>query len=289
MADAPNASAPNASEAEYWGSTGGQKWVEHQGAMDRLLGGVTDALLAEARPQPGEKALDLGCGAGASALALAPLLEPGGSVRGVDISPVLLDLARRRAKAAGSRNLEFVQADAQTFAFEPLTFDLLISRFGSMFFSDPVAAFANIRQALRPGGRVCLAAWAPLAQNPWFYLPRVAAIARLGPSPQAGPHEPGAFAFADQAYVTGILRNAGFGAVEAKAVPVDLIAPDTPEKAADLTLNIGPAARMLGAENGAAEDSQAIAAAIADVFSAFRTQAGVRIPAVINLFTARCP
>ncbi len=82
MADAPNASAPNASEAEYWGSTGGQKWVEHQGAMDRLLGGVTDALLAEARPQPGEKALDLGCGAGASALALAPLLEPGpGTVR----------------------------------------------------------------------------------------------------------------------------------------------------------------------------------------------------------------
>lgn len=280
---------PNASEAQLWSTGLGQQWVDHQQALDRLFAEVTDVLLSAAAPQAGQHVLDLGCGAGATTLALAPCVGPEGAATGLDISPLLLRLARQRAAAGGHRNLNFLEADAQAHPFRQPPFDLLVSRFGSMFFSDPIAAFANLRTALRPGSRVHLAAWAPLAENPWFAIPRAAAVARLGAGPKAPANEPGPFAFADRDYAVGLLKDAGLADVEATAVPVTLVPPDTLDEAAGLSVQIGPATRLVLAKNGTAADVAAIAQSVAAALASYQTADGVRVPAVINLFSARCP
>jgi SAM-dependent methyltransferase len=180
-------------------------------------------------------------------------------------------------------------ADAQTHNFEPGSFDLLTSRFGCMFFSDPVAAFANMRQGLRSGGRVCLATWAPLTNNPWFIVGRDAAIARLGQPPPADPRAPGPFAFADREYVLGILKDAGFAETNAEEVTVDLVAPDAVEEAGRLAVITGAASRVVAALNGTLEDIAAIAETVTAAFTSYQSANGIRVPAAINLFAARCP
>lgn len=149
--------AANAAQAEYWSSAPGRKWVALQDPMDAALSAVNALLLARAAPGPGEAVLEIGCGAGATTLAFAERVGPAGSVLAVDISPPLLARARDRAANHGSR-VNFIEADAQTHHFQAASVDLIVSRFGIMFFEDPVAAFANMLTALRPGGRLVAAA-----------------------------------------------------------------------------------------------------------------------------------
>lgn len=148
MAPASTISGENAGQAVYWASRAVQKWVDHQQKLDQLFTGVTEVLFEAANLAPRQRVLDLGCGTGATTLALAEKVGPGGEVVALDISAPLLEMAQERAAAAGLGNIRFVEADAQTFTFESGSFDLIISRFGAMFFSDPVAAFQNMRSAL---------------------------------------------------------------------------------------------------------------------------------------------
>src|SRR5204862_328727 len=120
-------------------------------------------------------------------------------------------------------NVEFVQADAQTHAFPASAFDLVFSRFGVMFFADPTAAFANLRSALRPGGRVAFVCWRTLPENPWMAVPLMAALQFLPPPPIPGPEDPGPFAFADRARVERILGGAGFADVALEALDEPLV------------------------------------------------------------------
>ena len=129
---------------------------------------------------------------------------------GIDLSHPMLGLARARAQADGVANLALEIADGQSHAFEPGAVDLLQSRFGVMFFENPMAAFANLLTALRPGGRLGFVCWGGLADNPWFYIPRTAAIRHLGEPEAMPPRAPGPMAFADAGYVTEILSGAGF-------------------------------------------------------------------------------
>jgi SAM-dependent methyltransferase len=133
---------------------------------------------------------------------------------GFDISRPLLDLARRRAAQSGAANVSFVEADAQTYAFSPATFDAVFSRFGIMFFADPPAAFANVRRALKPGGRLAFVCWRTPTENMCMALPYMAATAHLPPAPPPEPGAPGPFAFADPALVRHILSSAGFRDIE---------------------------------------------------------------------------
>ncbi len=289
MTKAPPDDPPNAGEAAYWSSPAGQKWVDHQESLDRLFGGITEALLREALPQPGEHVLDLGCGTGATTFTFSRHIAPGGTITGLDISPVMLGLARTRAENAGAAGLVFREADAQTFPFAPNSFDLLVSRFGCMFFSDPPRAFRNLRLAVRPGGRVWLATWSAMTENPWMAIPREIAVARLGAPPKAAPNEPGPFAFADRDYAIGILTEAGFLDVEAAPRRLDLVAPDTIEEAGRLASHVGPAARVMSARNGTAEDAAAIAEDVSVALLPYQGPHGLRVPTVINLFSARSP
>lgn len=276
--------SPNADQADYW-STSGQSWATHQAAMDTLLSEPLKALAALSAPRPGEQVLDVGCGTGASALALSDYVGPSGRVTALDIAAPLLDMARARGQAEGRSNIDYLLADAQTHAFAPDSFDLVFSRFGVMFFDDPVAAFANLRRATRLGGRLAMLCWQGATENPWFMLPMKVAMDRLGRPEPMDPHAPGPMAFKDIDRVTGILRDAGWSAVEGQPIEVDLIPPQTLSAAADMATTIGPATRLMHEKNGTEEDLAAIQAGCAAAFAPFQAENGLRIPARLIVYS----
>lgn len=276
----------NAAQAEYWNSQPGMNWVIHQADMDMLLAGVTDCLLAAGRPREGEKLIDVGCGAGASTFALAAAVAPGGNVLGVDISTPLVERARARQRELAIGNVGFLVADAQAHRFEPFAYDMIASRFGVMFFSDPVAAFRNLAGALRKGGRIVFASWAAADVNPWFSVPSRAIAARLGAPPPVSPDASGPLAFADGQRVLGLLSAGGFSDAACSSQDIDLHHPGGIEAALRLALHMGPVARRLREANGTAADREAILGAIAADFERFRASDGIRVPARIHLFSA---
>jgi SAM-dependent methyltransferase len=195
---------PNAAQAQRWGGAAGQHWIDFEAGYDRQLEPFGVALLDAAALRPGQRVLDVGCGTGTALLAAADLA---GFVLGVDISPRLVARAQRRA--AGRSNVEVRVADAQTAAFEPM-FDVIISRFGLMFFDDPRAAFANLRGALLPDGRLVAIWWQPLDPNEWMRIPGEA-LSRVVPlGDLAEPGQPGPFSLGDPADVEAILTDAGW-------------------------------------------------------------------------------
>src|SRR5262249_19802986 len=155
--------------------------------LDRQLEAITEQTVAVLAPRPGERLLDVGSGCGQTTLSLAASVSPGGEVLGVDISRPMLAVARQRAAAATAPGPAFIEADAQTFPFEPESFDGLFSRFGVMFFGDPKAAFRNLLGALKPGGRLVFVCWRGLAENPWMTAPLAAAARDLPPTPPMDP------------------------------------------------------------------------------------------------------
>ena len=158
-------SIANTAQAEHWNSGDAiEHWLRNQDRYDRMLQPFADLILQTAALQPGEQVLDVGCGYGATTLEAARRVAPG-PVLGVDLSGPMLSVAKDRAAGSGLANVAFEHGDVQVYPFGPARFDAVISRFGVMFFEDPVAAFANIRSAVRPGGRLVFACWQPLANN----------------------------------------------------------------------------------------------------------------------------
>ena len=246
-----DAQAPNASQAAYWNDLAGLTWAELSPLLDRQIEGVGAAAIAAFAPQAGERLLDVGCGCGQTTLALAGKVGPGGAVVGLDISRPMLAVAAERARAAGLANVSFVEADAQTHAFEPASFDGLFSRFGVMFFSDPTAAFHNLLGALKPCGRLVFACWRSIAENPIMSAPMAAASRHLTPPPPPEPGAPGPFAFADPERVRDILSSAGFGRIE--ITPFDTqMGGNTLEDALKLALRVGPLGAQLRENPGLA-------------------------------------
>jgi len=214
----------NAAQAEQWNS--GQDaahWISNQARYDRMNEPFTALILEAAAPRPGSRVLDIGCGCGGTTLAAARLIAPGQAV-GVDLSAPMLARAQARAEAEGLGNAVFEQGDAQVHSLGPDRFDVVISRFGVMFFADPAAAFANIRSATRPGGRLVFACWQPLAANQWLLVPRAALLEHLPPPADLGSGDgPGMFAFADPDRVAGILTAAGWRDIEMTSEHVPIL------------------------------------------------------------------
>ncbi len=276
----------NADQASYWTSPAGEKWVRFQREIDELFLLITGRLLERAAPAPGEKVLDVGCGTGATSMALADAVGPTGAVTGIDISDLVLSHANTRKVAGQHDHITFLVADAQTHGFQAAHYDLLTSRFGVMFFADPVAAFTNMGRALRPGGRAAFVTWAEMAGNPWFTIPRDAAVGVLGPVEPAPPRAPGPFAFTEIEYVEEILRNAGFVDIEGTEEGVDLFSPRPLEEVAALASNLGTAARIVKEYDGTADHVTQITERVAAALAPFVEADGVRVPARVNVFRA---
>lgn len=208
-------------QAEQAGWTAGRSnvWVELQPMLDRLFLPFEAILAKEVVARDPRSVLDIGCGAGATTLAIAEHLKDGGVCTGVDISPELVELACRRADEKQA-NAHFLCADAQRYNFSPDQFDAIVSRFGVMFFDDPVSAFANIRHAARPGAALSCIVWRGVADNPFMATQHDAIADVLGPQAKPSPDAPGQFAFADARRVRKILADAGWQDVDIQPIGV---------------------------------------------------------------------
>jgi SAM-dependent methyltransferase len=241
----------NAGQIDYWNDAAGQTWARLQAALDVQIEPLGRAVIAALAPKPGERVIDVGCGCGESTLALADAVGPSGQALGVDISEPMLAVARDRV--GGRTQARFQNADAQVEAFEPAHFDMIHSRFGVMFFEDPTAAFANLRRALKSGGRLAFLCWRTPAENPVMTAPMAAAQPFLPPPEPPTPGAPGPFAFADPERVRAILSGAGFAdiGVVAQNMPAG---GNSLEATLDLSLHVGPLGRMLRENPGADRD-----------------------------------
>lgn len=230
----------NLDQAAHWNAAAGRNWVEMQPVLDRMFSGLLPPLLDAVTPEKPARILDIGCGAGALTLAAAARAGADAECLGIDISAPLVAAARSRAISARAGNVAFDEADAQTHPLEPGSFDVVLSRFGVMFFDDPVAAFGNLRRASRPSGALRFAAWRSPVENPFMTATRRAALPFLD-LPATDPKAPGQFAFAERERVQDILAASGWREVSIE--PLDatcvLAAADLPDFARRLGV-LGP-------------------------------------------------
>lgn len=275
----------NADQIAYWNGPGGQHWADRQQAQDIVLAPVSDVLIDRAKARAGERIVDVGCGCGATSIALAHKVGPTGHVLGIDISAPML--ARAREIAPAGLPVDFVLADATVYPFDPASFDLLVSRFGVMFFAEPALSFANLRRALRPSGRLAFACWREPRENPFFMAPLQAVYKHVPKLPQLGPEDPGPFSFASEARVKRILGEAGFQgiAMEPCNLALDIAVGRGLDAAVTAALEIGPAARAL-----AEQPPDVVAAAtnsIREALAPFVRGQAVPLDASIWIVTAR--
>jgi SAM-dependent methyltransferase len=269
----------NTKQQAYWNSEVATNWLARLDHFERGLKSVGEALMAFAAPQPGEDVLDIGCGAGTTTEELALRVAPGRAV-GLDISEVLLAAAKARS---GGRT-EFILADATDYAFAP-DFDLAYSRLGLMFFTDPVASFANIRRALKPGGRLAFLCWCPQSEICYLSEPYRAARDLLPPVDPTPDNEPGPFGLADRDRTARILTEAGWHGIRIeRAAPRSLLGA-TPQDAAEQVMNMGPLARLL--READAETRAKVHTRIVPVMAQWQTEEGVAPPAACWLVEAR--
>lgn len=274
----------NADQIAYWNDSAGDTWARMQAALDRQLEPLGLRAMEALAPTAGERVIDIGCGCGQTTLQLAERVGTAGQATGFDISQPMLAVARQRGAEAGARQASFVEADAQIHAFEADSVDAVFSRFGVMFFADEAAAFANLRKALRPGGRLAFICWRSMVENPWMTLPLQAGLTLL-PSPEPGdPLAPGPFALADPDRIRAILREAGFTDVD--IVPYDRkIGCGDLDQTVNLALRVGPLGR-LRAEHPESRD--AVADAVREMLKAYVTQNGeVLLDSATWIVTAR--
>jgi SAM-dependent methyltransferase len=282
--DTPSGHDQNADQIAYWNGPGGQRWADRQQAQDVVLGPVADVLIDRAHAKPGERILDVGCGAGATTLALARIVGPTGRVVGIDISSPML--ARARALAPAGMPGEFVLADATVYPFEPASFDLLASRFGVMFFADPALSFANMRKALKPSGRLAFACWREPRDNPFFMAPLQAVYKHAPKLPPQEPDAPGPFAFASEARVHRVLGEAGFTGIgmEPCDLSLDVAVGGGLDAAVQGVLEIGPASRAL--QDQPADVRAAATQSVREALAPFLSGQAVLLRASIWIVTA---
>jgi len=217
----------NAAQAELWNGRGGEIWTRLQVRLDRLFAPLTEALLTAADIKPGESLVDIGCGCGDLTLSAAKACGGNGRILALDISTPMLQRAQSREQdcrthAPDMARIQWLRSDAMLYEFEPQA-DLVISRFGVMFFADPVQAFRNIKRSLKPHGRLAILCWAALEENPWILNPLQAVRSLIELSPPSPGGTPGPFAFADPKRVLEILNEAGFSNATAKPIECELI------------------------------------------------------------------
>ena len=285
VANLPEGHDSNADQIAFWNGVAGRHWTDRQSVQDIVLAPVTEQLIARTNAKAGQRILDIGCGCGAITIELAKQLGSSGHVLGIDISVPMLERARQLTDK--ELPADYVLADATVYPFDPQNFDLLVSRFGVMFFADPVLSFRNLRKSLRPKGRLVFACWREPRENGWMMAPLMAVYKHVPKLPQLGPEDPGPFSFADEARVRRILGEAGFTDIEMEACPLtfDVAAGRGLEAAVQGALEIGPASRAL--EGHPPELVAAAIQSIREALTPFAKGQSVLLPGAIWLVTAR--
>jgi SAM-dependent methyltransferase len=240
-----SASVANAAQIDFWNATAGEAWAALQENLDRQIEPLGVLAMEALAPQAGEHVIDVGCGCGQTTLELARRVGATGEALGLDISQPMLAVAQRRADEAERPRPRFQCADAQTYPFAPGGVDAVYSRFGVMFFSEPLAAFRNLHAALAEGGRLAFVCWRAMELNPFMTAPLAAAAALLAAAPdRPDPDAPGPFAFAAADKIQGILAGAGFDEIELRPHDQAIGGSDL-DQAVQMALRIGPLGRAM--------------------------------------------
>src|SRR6266511_1398363 len=195
-------------QAQYWNGPEANHWLVHEHRYERMGASFTRLVLDAAAVARTDRVLDIGCGTGSTTCTAARAADDGQAL-GVDIARPLLQRAKQRARHDGLTNVRFEHGDAQTHHLAPQGFDVAISRFGVMFFSDPTAAFANIARGLRPGGRIAFVCWQPMANNEWITVLSAAATQHIPLPPPREPGSPGPFSLVAGQQLAAVLDAAG--------------------------------------------------------------------------------
>ena len=232
----------NDKQGQYWNEQPGQSWVIHDAAMNERLQIISDILFEDLAVLECKNGLDIGCGAGSTTRRLYEKLGKERHVTGLDISGKLLGVARSHPESNG---LHFLQADAQSYSFNHEVFDMAISRFGVMFFENPVKAFQNIKSAIQPRREMRFVCWAPLAANDFFISPLKTVVDITGVSFAEPGREPGPLAFSDRSYLSSILQEAEFSSVNIDVVETSISTRDSVEQNAALLMEIGMGFRAI--------------------------------------------
>ena len=270
-------------QSALWNGAAGQTWVEAQEPLDQMFRPFEKVLVDTVLARRARSVLDIGCGTGATTLAIARALDGGNSV-GIDISEPMLALARARAERE-QLPTTFVAADAQVHAFEPGSFDLMVSRFGVMFFSDPIRAFANLRTAVHRGGDLALIAWRSPAENRFMTAAERAAAPLLPDVPPRRADAPGQFAFADSTRVTRILQQSGWAEIDIRAL--DVVCSFRKADLVGYLTRIGPIGRALRAAD--AQTRARITEAVLPAFDPYVHGEEVRFVAACWMIGATSP
>jgi SAM-dependent methyltransferase len=278
----------NVTQRRYWNTVAGPRWVAAPGVRERRNQESTALLLARLGVTGGENVLEIGCGTGALTVPLAAAVGDHGHLVAVDISEPMLGVAHQRVEERGLRNVKLLLGDAQVFEFEPAAFDLATSRMGVMFFANPTAAFRNIGGALKPGGRLIFACWAPLEENRHWLISYDIALRHLGPPTPQPASVPSPLAFADPDYIREFLAGAGFAEVTVERAHPTIIG-GSPEEEAQQALMMGPTARLIEEKKPADVTRQTIAREIEAAFAAEASSGPIRLPATIFVVAARRP
>jgi SAM-dependent methyltransferase len=276
-------------QLEYWNEQAGHNWAENADGLEAISGPAGDYALDVAYARPGERVLDIGCGAGETALELGRVVGPAGSVTGVDLSAPMISEARRRQSRSKLPWVGFVEDSIETVPLAAASIDLAFSRMCLMLLDDVGAALANVHQALAPGGRLVATAFRGADENPWLPLVVLGAAPYVdGLPPLPLPGEPGPFRFADPAVPRGFLAAAGFVDIEVTAVDTQVSPEGDPSAVAELLIQLGPAG---GPYRRSEPMAQATArASVAMLLSRFADDAGrLTLPNATWVISARRP
>jgi ubiquinone/menaquinone biosynthesis C-methylase UbiE len=258
-----------------------------------LVGGLTHhsaKIFPTLEVREGDRAVDVGCGFGDTAIELAQRVGPGGSVLGIDCCEAFLDIARGDAAAAGIDNVEFVNADVQFYPFEG-DFDFCFSRFGTQFFENPVAGLKSMRRSLKPGGTMTMIVWRGIEDNPWLGMAKDIVLRFLPPPGEDGRScGPGPFSMASESLVTKQLEIAGYTGLKFERVDAPLMVGNSPDDAVGFQLALGPAGEVFREAGEEAEKQRSeITAALLSELSQYETGEGVVLPSSSWVITARNP
>lgn len=271
-------------QARLWNGPSGEAWVDTQAVLDGMFQPFEDRLLALTRACDARRVLDVGCGTGGTTLAIARAVGAAGRCTGVDVSAPMIVRAEQRARRTGTA-AHFVCADAGTFPFAPARFDLLVSRFGVMFFPDPVQAFANLRRAARPGARLHAFAWRSASENPFMTTAERAAAPLLPALPGRDPDGPGQFAFADPRRVERILHGGGWTDVDIR--PLDVACAFPASELLSYLSRMGPVGLFL--QDADADTRAGVIATVRPAFEPYVHGTQVRFTAACWQLDARAP
>jgi SAM-dependent methyltransferase len=277
----------NREMVELWNGPVSEAWVLMPERYDGMLDPLGRLALDAAALRPGDRVLDVGCGSGQLSLQAADRVAPDGRVLGVDVSAPLVALARRRA--AGREHVRFLECDAQEADVAHDAHDVVVSRFGVMFFDDPVTAFANLRAAVAPGGRLAFVCWQSALRNEWVMTAMSALLPHVGlpELPEAGA--PGPFAFDDPEHVRSVVEQAGWCDIAIEGVETTLLVggPGSLDEAMAFYAQDVFGRRMLA--GGDPAQREAALAALRDAAATRMSDEGLRLGTAVWVVTARRP